>query len=355
MNDLAVNAVGEAETRDPWSRMMDDLINSSPAPVRDGVLNDDEIDRLMGIPQSGDRRSGKDALADSSTINSGFSPAMRLVAETFVDTLTRRLRQMVAGNIDILLIELSFIRLSMGIGSLPLPSLVAVLHSRTLNGLGIGVIDAKLAGAFFDILLGGGLSASREPVMSRPYSTIEIQLFRKLAETASSSFTEAFSELAKVDFAVDRIESNPRLVALGKPTDNAIRLRVQVMFGRRGGMLDLLFPFSLFASIEHLVRPKEDDASGAGDSNWRHHLVQSVVHSTIPLEAVLAEFRLPLRKVLGLEVGQTIPLDIDFNAPVSLQSNGNRLAGGLMGRSRDRMALRLTGPITTQSHSKRES
>lgn len=355
MNDMSIKPKVEAPASDPWSRMMNDLINSGPTPVRDGRLNDDEIDRLMGLPQSGDRRSGKEAIADPSSINSGFSPAMRLVAETFVDMLTRRMRQVVAGNIDITLIDLSFIRLSMGIGSLPLPSLVAVLHSRALSGLGIGVIDAGLAGAFFDILMGGGQSAARDLVTMRPYSAIELQLFRKLAETATSSFTEAFSELAKVDFAVDRVETNPRLVALGKPTDNAVRLRVQMMFGRRGGMLDLLFPFSLFASIEHLIRPKEDDASVADDGHWRHHLVQSVARSTMQLEAVLAEFRLPLRTVLSLEIGQTIPLDLDANTPISLQSNGNRLASGLMGRSRDHMALRLTGPIARPPHMKRDT
>jgi len=344
----------QTASADPWLRMLDDLSNGTPKNGNDGVLDDDEIDRLMGLSSGSDRRSGKDAVAEPPTMSNGFSPAMRLVSETFIDALSRRVRQLVTGVIDITLVDLSVTRLSMGLGSLPLPSLIAVMQSNALGGSGIVVIDGALAGAFIDMLMGGGQALARDAHSTRPFSTIEVQLFRRLADTAAQAFTEAFNEISKADFSIDRIETNPRYVDLGKPTDNALQLRVQVLFGRRGGHLDLILPLGLFGAIEHLIRPKMEEAVGANDVDWRQHLVQSVARTTIGLEVVLAEFQLPLRRVMGLAIGQTIPLAIDSGSVVSLQCKGNRLANGLMGRSRDHMALRLNGPVTPQPR-KREA
>lgn len=354
MTDVSHDPQSQTAASDPWLRMLDDLSNSTSKSGHDGILDDDEIDRLMGLSSGADRRSGKDAVAESPTLSNGFSPAMRLVSETFIDALSRRVRQLVTGVIEVSLVDLSATRLSMGLGSLPLPSLIAVMQSNSLGGSGIIVIDGALAGSFIDILMGGGQALARDVHSTRPFSNIEVQLFRRLADTTAQAFAEAFNEISKADFSIDRIETNPRYVDLGKPTDNAIQLRVQVLFGRRGGHLDIILPLGLFGAIEHLIRPKLEEAVLASDVDWRQHLVQSVARSTIGLEVVLAEFQLPLRRVMGLAVGQTIPLAIDSSSVVSLQCKGNRLANGLMGRSRDHMALRLIGPVTPQTR-KREA
>ena len=349
MSDVSAQTGSNPVGADPWLQMLDDLSNGAPRIGSDGVLSDDEIDRLMGLASSADRRSGKDSVAESPNMTNGFSPAMRLVSETFIDALSRSMRQLVTGVIDVTLVDLSLTRLSIGLGSLPLPSLIAVMQSRALGGSGIMVIDGALAGSFIDMLMGGGQALARDAHSTRPFSSIEVQLFRRLADTTAQAFTDAFSEISKADFGIDRIETNPRYVDIGKPTDNAILLRAQVLFGRRGGMLDLILPLSLFGAIEHLIRPKDEEASVASDVDWRQHLVQSVARSSIGLEVVLADFQLPLRQVIGLAVGQTIPLGIDSSSVVSLQCKGNRLASGLMGRSRDHMALRLIGPVTPQT------
>ena len=150
MNDISVNGLKNSTAADPWLRMLDELAVEVSNSRNLSILNDDEIDQLMGFPSAADRRKGKGAIADTSYITSGFSPAIRLVSENFVDALSRRMRQYVTGTVDISLVDLTLIKLSIGLGSLPLPSLIAVIHSQSLAGSGIAVIDAPLAGAFFD-------------------------------------------------------------------------------------------------------------------------------------------------------------------------------------------------------------
>lgn len=348
MNDISVNASKNSSAADPWLRMLDELANETPDRRNSTLLNDDEIDQLMGFASVSDRRKGKEAVADSSHITSGFSPSMRLVAENFADALSRRMRQVVTGIVDVSLVDLTLIKLSIGLGNLPLPSLIAVIQSRALTGSGIAAIDGALAGSFFDMLMGGGQAQPRDNHSARPFSSMELHLYRKLADTAAEAFTEAFSEIAKLDFNVDRIETSSRNLRLGKPTDNAVRLRVQVLFGRRGGLLDVILPLGIFGDLEPLIRPKDEAVELASEAEWRHHLVNSVAKSSIGLEVVLAEFRLPLRQVLGFAVGQTIPLGLEANGVVALRCGGTRLASGVMGRSRDHMATRLLGPVASK-------
>jgi flagellar motor switch protein FliM len=349
MNDISVNGLKNSTAADPWLRMLDELADEVSNSRNLSILNDDEIDQLMGFPSAADRRKGKGAIADTSYITSGFSPAIRLVSENFVDALSRRMRQFVTGTVDISLVDLTLIKLSIGLGSLPLPSLIAVIHSQSLAGSGIAVIDAPLAGAFFDNLLGGGQAQPRDLFPTRPFSSLELHLYRKFADTVAAAFAEGFGEIAKLDFNVDRIETSSRNLRLGQPTDNAIRLRVQIHVGRRGGVLDIILPLGIFGDLEPLIRPKDEAVGTAGEAEWRQHLVSSVAKSSVGLEVVLAEFRLPLRQVLGFAVGQTFPLAMEANGTVALQCGGIRLASGVMGRSRDHMATRLLGSVGSKS------
>ena len=348
MTDHSIKTGSESMSDEIWSSMLTDMANGETSSGRDGVLSDEEIDRLMGLSPGGERRTGKIAVADSTAIANGFTPAMRIVAETFAEILARRIRHVVTGIVDVTLIDLSMIRVSTSVGALPLPSLLGVMQSRELSGSGIAVIDPALSGAFFDVLLGGGQDVVGGRSHSRPFSAIEIQIFRRLADTAAQSFTDAFSEISKVEFFIDRVETNPRFVVLGKPMENGVRLRVLMQLGRRAGILEILLPLTMFSGIEHLIQMKDDDGPAPVDVDWRQHLVQTVARSSIEIEAVLAEFQLPLRKVMSLSVGQTIPLNLHADAPVWIRSGGNRLGQGQMGRSREHMAIRLSGPVTSK-------
>jgi flagellar motor switch protein FliM len=221
---------------------------------------------------------------------------------------------------------------------------MAVIGSRGVTGTGLIVADPFLASTFFDVMLGGGQAREMQIAMARPYSSLELKLFRQLSDYAAKAFSESLAELIKVEFNVDRLETNPTFVSLGKPTDNAIRLRVQVQFGKRGGLMDLVLPLSLFGAHQ-VVLKQEEDKETHDHSRWRDHLVQSAAAAELEIEALLAEFKMPLRAVLSLAVGQTLPLHIEPSQAIWIHGGGRRLAVGHIGRSHHHVAVRLAGPI----------
>ncbi len=348
MTDIDAPQGHSTEENDPWAVMLNAIDEPRLQGKQDAILGDEEIDRLMGLSSLHQDVSGKAAIVEAATVAIGLSPAMRQIADAFVESLGRSIRQGVTGLIDVSLLDLSLIRLANGMGQLPLPSLIATLSSRTLGGSGLIIADQALAAAFFDLMLGGGETNTSLQAALRPYSSIELKLYRRLADFVARGFAEAVSDVIKADFAIDKIETNPYLISLGKTSENAVRLRMQILFGRRGGSVDLLLPLSMFGSYEALIRADEAERDDSGVTEWRHHLVQAAARSTVRLEAVLADFKVPLRTVLGFSVGQVIPLQLSPQQPIWLKSGDKKLCLGLMGRSQGRIALRVTGPLTSK-------
>ena len=62
MSDVSARTGNSPTGADPWLQMLDDLSNGTPKMGHDGIINDDEIDRLMGLSSASDRRSGKDSV-----------------------------------------------------------------------------------------------------------------------------------------------------------------------------------------------------------------------------------------------------------------------------------------------------
>jgi flagellar motor switch protein FliM len=344
--DASKNTSNEPE--DPWATMLHSIDESRASGTYDPILGDEEIDRLMGLSSVQQGTSGKAAIAEAVNFAIGLSPAMRQIADAFVETLGRAIRQGVTGLIDVSLLDLSLIRLSNGMEQLPIPSLIATLSSRQLGGSGIVVADQALAATFFDLMLGGGEVSDNSRILIRPYSSIELKLFRRLADFVARGFQEAFEEVIKADFSIDKIETNPYLVSIGKTNENAVHLRLQILFGRRGGSIELLLPLSMFGEYESLIRTDEVEREKTDEADWRHHLVQAAAASTVGLEAVLAELKLPLRTILGFSVGQVIPLHINPQSLIWLKSGDQRLGLGSMGRSQGQIALRMNGPLTSK-------
>jgi len=69
---------------------------------------------------------------------------------------------------------------------------------------------------------------------------------------------------------------------------------------------------------------------------------------TVEVAVRLGHTELPLRDLLGLEVGDVVPIDALASAPVTLHADNRRFALGKLGRRRGRLAVRLseisTGP-----------
>ena len=65
----------------------------------------------------------------------------------------------------------------------------------------------------------------------------------------------------------------------------------------------------------------------------------------IAVDAVLYEAKLPLRQLMRLDIGDTLPLEIRPDALVTVRCGDVTLTEGRMGRVGDRVAVRVAKPL----------
>jgi len=78
------------------------------------------------------------------------------------------------------------------------------------------------------------------------------------------------------------------------------------------------------------------------DPIWEGHFATEVGQAEISVDAVLYEAEIPLKQLMKLKVGDTLPLEMRADALVEVRCGKVILTEGRMGRVGDRVAIRVT-------------
>jgi len=78
------------------------------------------------------------------------------------------------------------------------------------------------------------------------------------------------------------------------------------------------------------------------DPIWEGHLATEIAQAQISVDAVLYEAEIPLKQLMKLQVGDTLPLEMRADALVAVRCGSVTLTEGRMGRVGDRVAIRVT-------------
>src|SRR5690606_17908218 len=170
-----------------------------------------------------------------------------------------------------------------------------------------------------DVLLGGRRGQSSVRVEGRPYTTIETSLVKRMIEVVLADAELAFKPLSPVKFNIDRLETNPRFAAISRPTNASILVRLRIDMEDRGGNIELLLPYATIEPIrDTLLQAFMGDKFGR-DPIWEGHLASEIWQADAEVNAVLYEGQMPLKRLLKLEVGETLMLDMKPDALVKVR------------------------------------
>src|SRR4029434_9496355 len=147
---------------------------------------------------------------------------------------------------------------------------------------------------------------------------------------------QAFRPLSPVTFSIDRLETNPRFAAISRPANAAILVRLRIDMEDRGGNVELLLPYATIERTRDGLLQMFMGERSARDPIWEGHLATEIGQAEIAVDAVLYEAKLPLRKVMKLDVGDTLMLEIRPDAFVTVRCGDVTLTEGRMGRVGDR-------------------
>lgn len=332
-----------------WEAMIDGEYedeNADDAGVRgDRILNQGEIDSLLGFDAGeiglGDA-SGIRAIIESAMVSYERLPMLEIVFDRLVRLMTASLRNFTSDNVEVSLDSITSVRFGDYLNSIPLPSVLSVFKAIEWDNFGLFAIESNLIYSIVDVLLGGRHSVAPVRVEGRPYTTIEMNLVRRMVEVVLDDVQKAFDPISPVQFELDRLETNPRFAAISRPANAAILVNLRIDMEDRGGRLQLLLPYATIEPIRDLLLQGFMGEKFGRDAVWEGHLASEIWNAEIELDAVLAELELPLSEIMRLKVGETLKLDVRPDDKVSLRCDEVLLTEGAMGRIGENVAINVS-------------
>ncbi len=308
------------------------------------VLNQDEIDSLLGSDKIGDdggESTGIQAILSSALVSYERLPMLEVVFDRLVRLMSTSLRNFTSDNVEVSLDNIASVRFGDYLNSIPLPAMLSVFKAEEWDNYGLITVDSSLIYSIVDVLLGGRRGTAAMRIEGRPYTTIESSLVERMFHVMLGDLSAAFEPLSPVTFRFDRLETNPRFATISRPSNAAIVVRLRIDMEDRGGRLELLLPHATLEPVRELLLQMFAGEKFGRDTIWETHLAEELWITDVDLEAVIDTQVMRLRDVFDLKVGSRIMLSATQDTPVQLVCGNVPMYTGQMGRKGNKVAVRI--------------
>jgi flagellar motor switch protein FliM len=316
------------------------------APDAARVLNQAEIDSLLGFENEGDgaggAQSGIERMIRSGLVSYERLPMLEIIFDRLVRILSTSLRNFTSDNVEVSIDSIASQRFGDYLNSVPLPAMLAVFKVEEWDNYGLIVVDSAMIYSVVDVLLGGRRGTAAMRVEGRPYTTIERTLVERLIGVVLKDLGDAFAPLTEVDFRFERLEVNPRFAAISRLSNACVLTKLRVDMEDRGGSVQLLLPYATLEPVRELLLQQFMGEKFGRDSIWETHLAEQIRHTHVTLDVVLDQQVMPISTILSLRPGDRITLSAQPMAPVRLQCGSVALFEGEFGRRETRPAVRIS-------------
>lgn len=338
----------DEHTASAWQTMIEQAASGALDDGSDRGLDQEEVDNLLGFSVdaiSGNRLAGIRAIVDSTMVSYERLPMLEIVFDRFVRLLTASLRNFFSDTVEVSISPITSVRFGDYIDSVPLPAVLMIFKAEEWDNYGLVSADATLVYGLLDVLLGGRRGTGPTRVDPRPYTSIEMNLVRRLLNLVLAEAEAAFQPISPVRFVVDRIETNPRFASISRPQNAAILIELEIEIEGRGGKVEMLLPYATIEPIRDLLLQSFMGEKLGRDTIWEEHLASEIWQAEVEIEAVLHETKLPLKRMTGLTVGQTLMFNMRPDNVVKMRCGDWVLTEGRMGRVGDKIAVQVSRPV----------
>lgn len=321
------------------------------------VLSQSEVDALLAAVSEGEVAAGGEGSSDNDRgvvvydltsqdrIIRGRMPQLDVIYERFMRSfrvsLSSALRRIATLNHA----STDFLKFGEFINTLPMPTCMSVLRFNGLRGSALFVIESKLAYALVDSFFGGS-DRPYTKIDGKEFTPIELSIVRKVVELAIQDLENAWSSVAKIDCSFVRTEINPQFVGIVPPTDVVIASTFDVELESANGTITLVVPYSTIEPIKQKLSSGFQVESDQTDKKlWASTFKQHLVDMEVDMLVHLGETQVTLKDLMGLKVGDVIPLDQDVSGEFDLQIESVKKFKGYYGISHGNVALQLTRKI----------
>jgi flagellar motor switch protein FliM len=321
-----------------------ELTIDSPPEQPARVLNQDEIDSLLGLGGDSDeqeRPQGIEAVLNSGLVSYERLPMLEVVVDRLLRLMSASLRKFTHDNVEVSLDTMVSTRFGDYLNGVALPAILCVVKAVEWDNFGLVTIDSSLVYSTVDVLLGGRRGTAAMRIEGRPYTTVERSLVERLVQVVLQDLSAAFAPISDVTFRLERMETNPRFATISRPSNAAILTRLRIDMEDRGGAIEIFLPYATLEPVRELLLQMFMGEKFGHDSIWENHLVKELWFTEVEVTAIMGEQTLPLREVMNLEKGSLVVFNAQPDSTIQLECNGVPMFSAKMGRNGNRLAVRV--------------
>ncbi len=297
---------------------------------------------------SGGTKRGKSALPFDFRRPNKFSRdhlrAFQIVHETFARQLSTVFATTLRAVAQVTLANVEQVTYDEYVRSLPNPSYLTIVSLNPLPGAAVLQLPLPIAFAAVDRLL-GGTGEALSP--KRPLTEIESNIMRSLMERALRELEYAYETLVRVEAEIVQPEFNPQFAQVAAPSDMAISVTFETRIGEKRGMSSVCIPYATMQPVLESLASQQlfADRSGRDPELWANQLDSAIHNVPVELRVSFREVALESTDILGLRVGDVIPLDHPVDEPLTVYVDDIPCYHAVTGRRGKRLACLIVDDI----------
>ncbi len=325
------DAGGEANTADAAPADVDAAAEAMLAGMKKSAA---PRQRVIAYDFKRPERVGKEQMRALQSMHEGF-------ARNFGASASALLRTIVESK----LISVDQLTYSEFVYSLEIPTCFNLLRPAPLEGNWILDISPSILFPIIDRMLGG--SASSDSALKRPLSDIELRLTSRITNTFLRELSDAWANTIKIEFEVQRVESNPQLVQIVPPNEVVILVSFEITMGKARGMVNLCIPFN---TIERIGSKLSNNtwvgyASSRANESTRQQISELLGESKVELISTVATSTIKAVDLLNLQVGDIVTTEKDVSLPIDIEVEGVGKFLGRPGAFKGKKAVEVLGTV----------
>ena len=268
--------------------------------------------------------------------------ALQIVNETFARQFTTILSTTLRAVSSVSVTSVDHLSYDEYVRSSPNPSFLALIQLDPLPGAGVLQLPLGVAMAAVDRLL-GGTGDGRQP--ERALTDIESALLRELVHRVLRELDYAFESLCKVTTSILALESNPQFAQIAAPSDMVVVSTFDVRIGTQESPATLCLPFAaLQPALEQAAGPALfGDRKGDPQESSRAVAVR-LGGAPVDVAVRFSTVALTSTEILGLRVGDVLPLRHPVSEPLSVCASDRVCASAVPGAKGRRLAFMIVDP-----------
>jgi flagellar motor switch protein FliM len=287
--------------------------------------NPTEVPALAGKPQA---LSPSNEIVAYDFTRAEISSIGRLPGlEAIFSNFARRLQSMFASelgkSVDANFEGMEVLSYESLIQGFPLPASIHAVRLEPLRGIGILVVEARLAFAMIELFFGGsGQKAMR--MEGRDFTPIETRFLGKFVERMLRGMEESWQSVIELKGRYLRSEVNPYLLNAAGMGDAIISAGYTVNMSPISGTILFSLPLVAIEEVREQLKsgiPIGDDPENSGIFRRLH---QPLLEIELEVQAVVDTINMSVGHIMGLRPGDIIQLNSSGLDQIELRIEGKR-------------------------------